>query len=119
MKCTNCGDLTNTPIIYRKFFLCERCYNFTRLPIYILTRLWSTQSLYDPKEARYFPEAERVMKACGFVLCNHKTFYNQEISPTYREIFTYRYFGKLACGRIKDHVWPKHAIKCNHSICGF
>ena len=119
MKCSNCGDLTNTPIIYKKFFLCNRCYNLTRLPLYTLTRLWTTQALYDPKESRYFPDAETTLESCGFKLFNHKTYFSKNISPSYREILIYRYYGNLACGRIKDYTWPRHAIECRHVICGF
>ena len=117
MKCYNCDDVTVTPVKYKSHYLCPRCFNRTRLPTYTLTKLWTGNTLYDPKSGRYFGDAVEVLTRCGFKLYTKKVFANKEANGLYSEIWTFRYFGNVACRLLDTPNTCIYSLDCRAEIC--
>lgn len=117
MLCSYCSKDTTTPIIQGNRVLCPPCDQIINPPVFLLTRLWTTTSLYNPISKHYMPGGIRTLEACGFKLYNRKIFFNKTVSPVYQEILVFRYFGNVACNLIEDYNWPLHKIKCHAVNC--
>lgn len=117
MVCSNCGKDVSTPILTNTHKLCSSCYSAANPPVFLLTKLWTTTSLYNPISKQYMPGGIRTMEACGFKLYNRKIFFSKVVSPVYQEILVFRYYGNVACNLIADYEWPSHKIKCRAINC--
>lgn len=121
VNCDICNASVPTVTIDGPIYYCDVCWYNKTPPIMVFTKLWDAKEytstrlevLFSPKSGRYvYPEKGQLDK-CGFKLFNKKIFLTREANPHHREVFTYRYYGKVRCLALTDYkAWPSGMRKC-------
>ena len=117
MTCYNCGEPTHIPILFQSRRICSACFPKLNPPLLLLVKYWVSSTLYDPLSNSYIPKTVKSLEQCGFFLHNHKVFLSKTGNETYREVFIFRYFGKVACRLISNHVWHENMSMCTYLPC--
>lgn len=119
-RCYKCGK-GDILWLRKGRYICDSCKFRVEPPIVTLVHFWedNTDLLYNTGTMRYEQRPISEFVDCGFQIHIIKTFFTEEISPLYKEVFVLRYFGDYICKKVAEYLdWPIEFLPCpSQKLC--